>query len=74
MKIKCEAIIEFTLSKFNEITNIIRKNASKEGMLYKGDIFECTKEMAKYLTGENDKKRVVVRIIEVIPKKEKINE
>jgi len=74
MVIKCEAIMDFTLSKFNEITNIVRKNANKEGMLYNGDTFECTKEIAEYLTGKNNSKSVVVRIIEVIPKKEKSNE
>jgi hypothetical protein len=32
--------------------------------LFVGDTFDCTEEMAKYLTGENDRGMVVVKITE----------
>lgn len=65
--IKCEVIKEFTLKKFKELKNLKRKKIEKDGKLNTGDIFECTKEMAEYLTGNNPKNEQVVRIIEVIP-------
>lgn len=71
--IKCEVINDdFTLKKFDELKNIKRKNESKnqKGKLYVGDIFECSKEMADYLTGNNPLNKVVVKVIEVEPKKE----
>ena len=71
MIIRCEAITQFTLAEFNKIKNITRKSVEKEGMLYVGDSFECSKEMAEYLTGKNDKGNVVVKVIEIIPSKEK---
>ena len=67
--IKCEAIKDFTLGKFEELKNIQRKKIDTYGKLYIGDIFECSKELAKYLTGSNEKGNIVVKIIEVIPKK-----
>lgn len=65
--IKCEVIKEFTLGKFNELKNIQRRRIDTYGMLFVGDTFECSKDMAEYLTGKNDKGNVVVKIIEVIP-------
>lgn len=67
--IKVEVIKPFTLGKFDEIKNIQRKSVEKYGMLYTEDTFECTQEMAEYLTGKNDKGKVVVKILEVIPEK-----
>lgn len=69
--IKVEVIENFTLEKFNEITNLVRHGGyDKNGFLNKGDTFECTKEMAEYLTGGNEKGKVVVKVIEVIPEKQ----
>ena len=68
--VRVEVIGEFTLEKFNEIANIQRKNKDTYGRLYVGDKFECTKEMAEYLTGNNALGKVVVKILEVIPAKE----
>ena len=65
--IKCEVIKEFTLERFNELQNIQRKKIDTQGKLYVGDIFECSEELAKYLTGSNEKGSVVVKVIEVIP-------
>ena len=67
IKIKCEAIIDFTLKDFNKLKNIVRKNKSTDGMIYKGDIFECDEQMGKYLSGDNPKERKVVNVLEVIP-------
>lgn len=65
--IKVKALQEFTYGNFNNITNLERhdKNKNKDGRLYAGDIFECTKEMAEYLTGKCG--YVLVKVIEVIP-------
>jgi len=66
--IKCEVIKKFSLKKFNELKKLVRATSRKdEGRLFIGDVFECDKEMADYLTGNNIKKDVVVKILEVIP-------
>ena len=70
--IKCEVIKEFTLEKFDELKNIQRKGIDTKGKLYVGDTFECNKEMADYLMGDNKNKQVVVKVIEVEPEKEDI--
>ncbi len=67
--IKVEVINEdFTLKKFDELKNIIRKSEEEKGKLFKGDIFECDEEMVDYLTGNNPLNKVVVRVIEIMPK------
>lgn len=68
--IKVEVTEDFTLGKFNELKNIIRKTKEQEGKLFIGDIFECDEKMADYLTGNNSINRAVVKVIEVIPEKE----
>ena len=68
--IKVEVTEDFTLEKFNELKNIIRKTKEQEGKLFIGDIFECDEKMADYLTGNNPINRAVVKVIEVIPEKE----
>lgn len=70
--IKVEVIEPFTLGKFNELTNIKRKGIDTYGKLEVGDVFECSEEMAEYLTGKNDKNKVVVKVIEVIPVEKKL--
>ena len=66
--IKCEAIKDFTLGKFNEIKNLVRfnPNFNEKGRLYLKDKFECDEDLVRYLTGENDKKIIVARVIEII--------
>ena len=66
--IKCEAIVDFTLARFNEIWDIERKSIEQNGKLFMGDKFKCSKELAEYLAGKNDKGNVVVKIKEVILK------
>ena len=67
--IKVEVVENFTLKDFNELKNIERKSAEKEGILYVGDTFECSNDMAKYLTGDNALKKAVVKVIEIEPQK-----
>lgn len=67
--IKCEVIEAFTLKAFDELKNIVRKDEELKGKLFEGDTFECDKEMANYLLGDNEANKVVVKVIEVIPKK-----
>lgn len=69
--VKVEVIKEFTLGDFNKLKNLKRKNEKKnlDGYLYVGDIFECNEEMGKYLTGNNDVKEVVVKVLEIVPEK-----
>lgn len=66
--IKVEALEDFNLKAFDELKNIVRKTINNEkNKLYQGDVFECDKEMADYLLGNNVLKRAVVKIIEVEP-------
>lgn len=69
--IKVEVIEEFTLRDFYKLRNIERKARAVEGRLFKGDTFECDENMMKYLTGDNQLKKVVVKVIEVIPEVKK---
>lgn len=68
---------EFYLAKFDELKNIERSSSRKDekGHLYMNDKFECTEEMADYLTNKtkNPHNKSFVKIIEIIPEKEKID-
>lgn len=68
--VKVKALQEFTYGKFDKITNLQRYdiNNNQHGRLYEKDTFECTEDMAKYLTGGCG--YTLVKIIEVIPDKE----
>ena len=65
--VKVQVTEEFTLAKFNELYNLERAGHGTYGKLNVGDKFECTKEMAEYLTGKNPINRAVVKVIEIIP-------
>lgn len=68
--IKVEVIEEFTLDRFDEIkATLVRKNEERneEKHLYVDDTFECKRDLADYLMGENRFKRAFVKIIEVVP-------
>lgn len=69
--IKVRAIKEFYLGAYNELKNIQRKSRDEKNKLFVGDIFECTQDMAEYLTGKNKLNQPFVEIIEVIPEKKK---
>lgn len=70
--IKCETIREFSLEKFDELKNVVRYNPNKKqhGKLYVRDTFECDKETADYLMGNNQKGITVIKVIEVIPEED----
>lgn len=63
--IKLQAIKDFTLSRYDEIKNLQPRSIKKVGKLYNNDIFECSIDLARYLLGENEKKLIVVKILEV---------
>ena len=67
--IKVEVLQDFTLARFDEIENIERSRRNETGKLFTGDKFECEKELADYLLGENPLGKAVVKVIEVIPEK-----
>lgn len=69
--IKVEVIEKFTLADYKKLKNVEKVMARKENEFGVGDTFECDKEMADYLTGNNSFKKEVVKVIEVKPKKEK---
>lgn len=71
--IKLQAMENFTLERFGELQNIKRKNPNKneKGKLYENDEFECNKELADYLLGNNAIHRAVVKLIEVKPEEVK---
>lgn len=65
--VKVKALREFTYGNFDKITNLVRNDIDKKehGRLYEKDTFECTEDMAKYLTGGCG--YTLVKVIEVIP-------
>lgn len=65
--IKCEVIGKFTLEKFNKLKNVEKVMKRKDNEFGVGDTFECDKEMAGYLLGNNVLNKVVVKVIEVEP-------
>ena len=69
--VKLEALEDFTLGRFSELKNIVRKDTSKneDGWVYSGDVFECSEDLYNYLTGANKYGRTFVNVIEVIPEK-----
>lgn len=67
--IRCEVTEQFTLKDFDRLKNIKRKTAEIKGTLLVGDTFECDESMAKYLLGNNDEGKTVIKIIEVKQKK-----
>lgn len=74
--VKVIALREFTYGNFDKITNLVRndKEKNEKGRLYEKDTFECTEDMAKYLTGGCG--YTLVKVIEVIPEeiKEEVKE
>ena len=67
--IRVEAIENFDYGDFDKLVNLKRLKVDKYGSIYKGDTFECTKDIAEYLLGNNRVNKAVVKVIEVIPKK-----
>jgi len=71
--VRLQATQDFTLEAYNQIKIIKRANEEKDeqGWVYANDELECNETMADYLTGGNEKKIVVAKIIEVIPEVKK---
>ncbi len=71
--VRAEITTEVDVGRFNEITEVIRKNAQNdtEGHLFVGDIVLCNDEIAEYLNGANKNKASYVQVIEVIPEEKK---
>lgn len=67
--VRAEVTIEVDVGRFNEITEVIRRNAQNDtvGHLFVGDIVLCNDDIAEYLNGNNRNKTSYVKIIEVIP-------
>ena len=70
--VKLEVIEAFTLGRFGELKNIVRKGIDTPGQLNPGDVFECEKDLADYLLGANAHSKAFVKIIEVIPEEPKV--
>lgn len=67
--IKCEVIENFTLEKFNQLKNVNKVISRKDNEFGVKDTFECDKEMADYLLGNNVLNKKVVKVVEVeLPK------
>ena len=65
--IKVEVIEDFDLKDFSKIKNLKRRCMEYPNKLFKGDIFECSKETCEYLKGKNKYKKPYVKVIEVKP-------
>ena len=70
--VEVEVIEIFTLKEFKKLKDIKRaikehEDAKYDGKLYPRDTFKCDNEMAKYLTGANPLRKIVVKVIEVEP-------
>lgn len=70
--VKVQAIIDFTYKNYDKIQNLESINEKEKGKIFTGDIFEVEEKEAEYLAGNNQKKIVAVKVLEVIlgkPKK-----
>lgn len=65
--VKVQAIMDFTYKNYDKIKDLQPANKIQEGKIFAGDIFNVEDDEAKYLTGENKNKIVVVKVLEVIP-------
>ena len=67
---KVTAIENFTYTDFYEVVFIEKENYNYH-WIYKGDVFLCDKDRYEYLTGNNAKKMVVVKLDEILVEEEK---
>jgi len=70
--IKCEAIRDFTLERFNDLEDVKRKRIDIKGKIFAGDTFKCDKDLADYLMGKNDKGVIAVKILEIQPENKNV--
>lgn len=71
--IKVEVIRPFTLERYKELENVNKKQTNEANLFSVGDTFECSKEIADYLLGNNKLQQEFIKILEVIPVIEKSN-
>jgi choline kinase len=71
--VRVEVTEEVDVGRFDEITEIVRRNAQNDtkGHLFVGDIVTCNEDLANYLNGENRLGRAFAKVIEVIPDEKK---
>ena len=67
---KVTAIENFTYTDFDEVI-FIEKEKYNYHWIYKGDVFLCDKDRYEYLTGNNAKKMVVVKLDGILVEEEK---
>lgn len=73
--IRVEVIEQFNFKDYDKIKDTIkRKSIDVKGTLFIGDTFECDENMVKYLTGNNEQGKTVVKVIEVEPEIVKTND
>lgn len=78
--IKLQATEDFSLNQkdkygvfyFDKLQNLKRFDKKEKNQIYKNDEFECDKEIADYLCGNNPLNRTVVKILEIEEPKEKV--
>lgn len=61
-RVNCEAMQHFTLGRFDELENVVRKQKGNRGELNAGDTFTCTHDIAEYLLGDNKYHKAYIRI------------
>lgn len=67
---KVTAIENFTYTDFRDVVFIEKENYNYN-WIYKGDVFLCDKDRYEYLTGNNAKKMVVVKLDGILVEEEK---
>ena len=67
---KVTAIENFTYTDFRDVVFLEKENYIYN-WIYKGDVFLCDKDRYEYLTGNNAKKMVVVKLDGILVEEEK---
>jgi hypothetical protein len=67
---KVKAIENFTYTDFRDVVFLEKENYNYN-WIYKGDVFLCDKDRYEYLTGNNAKKMVVVKLDGILVEEEK---
>ncbi len=66
---KVTAIINFTYTAFDEVV-FIEKEKYNYHWIYKGDVFLCDKDQYEYLSGNNKKKLVTIKLDGILVEEE----
>ena len=67
---KVTAIENFTYTDFRDVVFLEKENYNYN-WIYKGDVFLCDKDRYEYLTGNNAKRMVVVKLDGILVEEEK---